>query len=268
MDADITVLIPHFNDLMGLEKAIKTISFSGTIFVLIIDDGSEFQQKPNKEWAKNWETLIGHHIKVVSLPVNRGIEEALNVGLHIIMTNYSTKYIARMDCGDENFPYRFEQQFSFLEENTNIALLGSAVEVWQDGQHIYNVDLPTDQRLIERKMYLNNCFIHPAIMIRTQAIESIGLYPTSFPAAEDYAYFFKFVKRYPTANLSDRLVKIEKTPGGISQIRRKQQLLSRIRVIIENFNWSFFALWGLLRTLILLSLPTTWVENMKKTVWK
>ena len=111
-------------------------------------------------------------------------------------------------------------------------------------------------------------FVHPAVMFRTEMINLYGVYPTDYKSAEDYAYFFKFVKNHDVANIDDFLVQIEINPKGISLTKRKQQVANRIRVIRNNFYFGFYPVYGLFRSVILYIMPTGLLLFLKKILFR
>jgi glycosyltransferase involved in cell wall biosynthesis len=262
---DICILIPHYNALAGLEKSLSSITDIEPVDVLIVDDGSKV--KPDEKELKNKFPKI-NNIKVLLNDRNRGIEYVLNDGLKYIMEN-NYKYVARLDCGDICHPERFKIQKEFLENNPEIYLVGSWVEFMDLNENIlFKFTPPTTHEEIKKKMYINNMFIHPSVMFRTKAIKKIGFYPTNKKNAEDYAYFFKFVKNFKTANIDKFLLKCEVNPKGLSLSKRKLQLKSRIKVILDNFEPSLWCIYGLLRNLIIYFMPYPLIEVLKKGIFK
>jgi len=162
-------------------------------------------------------------------------------------------------------PDRVNKQVEYLENNVDVQLLGTWAEAIDPvGMPLYQLHLPTDHDQIAKMMYLNNMFIHPTVMFRTSALDVIKEYPYEYPAAEDYAFFFKFVKQFKTANLSEVLVQFEVNPTkGISSTKRKEQLLSRIKIIKENFKISYYPILGIARALALLCIPRKYIEILK-----
>lgn len=262
---DICILIPHYNSLEDLKKSLASISDVEIVDVLIVDDGSEI--KPNEKELKNEFSQI-NNIKVILNEKNRGIESVLNDGLKYILEK-DYKYIARLDCGDICYPERFKIQKEFLEKNFQIYLVGSWVEfVDLKGNVVFKFTPPTKHSEIKKKMCINNMFIHPSVMFRVEAVKKIGFYPTNRKNAEDYAYFFKFVKNFKTANIDKFLLKYEVNPQGLSLSKRKLQLKSRIKVILDNFEPSLWCIYGLLRNLIIYFMPYPLIEVLKKGIFK
>lgn len=262
--ADIAILIPHYNNYYGLKKSLASITNFEPVDAIIVDDGSI--QKPELSELKRLYKQF-NDIFIVLLSENKGIEHALNEGLRFIISKNSYKYIARLDCGDTCHPKRFYIQKLFLEQNPEICLVGSWVSfIDLEGKECFTVRPPLKHRQIIKKMFLNNVFIHPSIMLRIDVINHIGNYPINYKYAEDYAYFFKIVKRYQTANINEILVQCESNPQGISESKRRIQLHSRLRIIIENFKWSYYPIVGLIRNLIIYCLPYSLIKRMKRAI--
>ncbi|RMA93304.1 glycosyltransferase [Hydrogenothermus marinus] len=263
MKADIAVLIPHYNALDSLEKSLNSISNIEPVDVIIVDDGSK--EKPDEQVLKRKFSHI-NEIKILYLRNNMGIEHALNKGVEYILEN-NYKYIARLDCGDICYPERFKIQKEFLEKNPDIKLVGSWVSFidMKTNKELFQFKPPVKHENIKKKMFINNQFIHPSVMFKTEIIKEIGFYPTNRKNAEDYAYFFNIVKNYKVANIPKILLKYEINPQGLSISKRKIQLKNRIKVILDNFDFSFYAFYGLLRNIFIYFLPYSFIEKLK--IW-
>ncbi len=254
------VLIPHYNNPEGLYESLS--SLTENVDAVVVDDGSTVKFKE----VQAYEKYTGKgNLYFIQLRKNLGIESALNKGLEFILQRGSYEYVARLDCGDRNVNDRIRRQESFLDKNSDIYLIGSYVRFYDvKGKFLYNVKPPTEHKKIKKKMFLNCMFIHPSVMFRVAAVKNIGLYPKDYKAAEDYAYFFKFVKEYKTANIPEYLVDIEANPSGISVNKRKVQVANRIRLEWKYFYVGFYPLYGLLRSVVLYILPIKLISEIKK----
>jgi glycosyltransferase involved in cell wall biosynthesis len=259
------VLIPHYNNPEGLYNSVRSLSESSNIDLLVVDDGSNstFQD----EVVKNLFKANGNCI-FIRFEKNKGIEEALNEGLkYAIQHNYT--YVARLDCGDLCAINRFDLQENFLDTHIDHAIVGSAVKVFSMDHKIeYYIRHPLNHEEIIKKLYLNSMLVHPSIMIRVACLNQIGLYPTNYKAAEEYAFFFKTIKHFKLANLKEELIAYELNPNGISALLRKRQVLSRIKIIWDNFYFGFYPIYGLIRNCILYFMPYTLLNSIKKYVLK
>ena len=261
--ADIVVLIPHYNAFDSLIKSIKSIDDVINIDLVIVDDGSDQPLKKD-----DFDFFKYGKVKSINLKKNQGIENALNSGLKEIVKNKYT-FTARLDCGDTCLKNRFSKQVDFLKENPEIQLIGSSVNIVdENGRFLYELNNPKDHEKIRKKMFLNTMFVHPSVCFRTSIIDEIGCYPVNYPAAEDYALFFKIVSSFKTANLPEVLLNYELNQKSISSTKRKTQVKSRVRVILDNFYFGFYPIYGLIRNLLLLLVSRNVTTVLKKAIYK
>lgn len=259
------ILLPHFNSPEGLYKTVRSIASTESVDLLVVDDGSTNKFNP--------ERLISSYfakgdVKTLFLPENRGIQGALNEGLRFIIKK-GYKYVARLDTNDLVLGNRFGIQESYLENNPDIALIGSYAHfVDEEGDPLFDVCHPVSYERIKNKMYVNSTFVHPAITFRTSMIQEVGLYPEDYHAAEDYALFFKVIKKYKCENLPEFLMQCEVSKHGISGIKRRQQLNNRLKLIRENFSFGYWPIYGLLRNSILYMIPRGVLTFIKKQINK
>jgi hypothetical protein len=244
----IIVLIPHYNSVSDLLLSIKSINESFSVDLLIVDDGS-------KKHIPNLNTLEKNYsngrVFLEILPENMGIEYALNKGLELI-ENMQYEYIGRLDCGDTCVKNRFKKQVSYLDKNNNTYLLGTWANITNKSyEKLYVLKHPTRYDQIKRKMFTNSMFVHPSVVFRSSLLNEVGYYPTKYKAAEDYAYFFEIIKKYKSENLGEPLLNYVLDEKSISTTKRKLQVKSRIRIIIKNFEFGFYPVYGLLRNIML-----------------
>jgi glycosyltransferase involved in cell wall biosynthesis len=261
----ICVLIPYYNSLSDLYASVTSIGEHEKVDVLIVDDGSEM--KIDRSRLK--EIFRGEgQINVFEYLPNKGIEVALNTGLKLI-SEEGYEFIARLDCGDTVAADRFSKQLALLERDSKLHLIGTGCRVVDENdKFLYNIIPPASSSVIEKRMYLNVMFIHPSVMFRTAVIKDVGYYPTAYKAAEDYAFFFRIIKRHASSNLQEILTTIKiNGANSISKKNRNAQIRSRIKVIRENFYFGYYPIMGLLRNLILLAAPVKLILSIKKRVW-
>ncbi len=260
MPRPIALLIPVYNDPEGLANSLRHLPPEVPLDVVVVDDGSDPPLEPPA-------VPEPHHLFLLRLSENRGITEALNHGVAWVLER-SYPYLARLDAGDLALPGRFLRQLAFLETRPHHALVGGQVEfVDESGRLLYRERFPEDYANLYRQMHLRNCFIHPAVMMRTSVLGELGAYHPGFPAAEDYELFFRIVRKYPAANLPETVVRVRVSPKGISARHRRRQLLTRFLVQLRYFDprlWESYA--GVLATLGLLVLPSELIRAWKRWV--
>jgi len=262
--SEIILLIPHYNNISSLKESLMSIDESFTVDILIIDDGSLI--KPD---LYELEAVYSNgRIIIEYFSDNQGIEKALNFGLAKI--KHSTyRYIGRLDCGDFCRKDKFKKQIEVLDHNPDIALLGSwANIVDQDLNLLYVLKHPTENEIIKKKMYLNSTFVHPTIVFRRTILNEIGLYPENYKYAEDYAFFFKIMRRYRVGNYPEALLDYVVSENSISTQKRKYQVKSRIRVILDNFYFGYYPIYGFFRNIMLLFMSRETTTYLKKITYK
>lgn len=264
---EIALLVPYFNQRSALEASLGTIRFHGSMLVVIVDDGSPQEARLDQQWIETISKSINVPLHVLRRNVNGGIEYALNDGLKFILHETECKYIARLDCGDLNMPERFERQYGVMESDERLTLVGTWATISEGSRVRYVLRPPASHQRIKTRMLSGNCFVHPSVMFRATAVRKVGYYPLNYPAAEDYAYFFSFVRNHQTANIPEVLLSKSYSKHSLSFERRRRQLRSRLKVILHNFRLHPCALWGLFRTSLFLVVPTGVVEAAKEIIY-
>lgn len=249
----VVCLISHYNHPAGLAKSLASIGPDEACDVLVVDDGSV--RRPLDQAAARAAFRAQGDLEFLPLTPNRGFERALNAGLERIVER-GWELVARLDQADQNVPDRFARQTAFLDAHPEVMLVGGAARcVDLAGVEQFVLRPPTDAAAIRREMRFNSTFIHPSVMFRAAALRETGFYPLDAPSAEDYAFFWNFVSRFPTANLPDVLIRYELDPGGLTLSRRGQQLRSRLSVQWRHREAGLASALGIARTLALLAVP-------------
>ena len=261
MQSSIIIIIPHYNDLIGLHNTISSIDEDIDLDIIIIDDGSI-----NKPDYKSIE--IKHTVFLEFLDKNSGIETALNLGLDFSLKK-DYKLIGRLDCGDLCHKNKFTKQVKYLNKNQDVMLLGCWARVL-DEKHIFKFYLkhPVNYKKIKTGMYLNSMFVHPSVVFRSEIISTTGKYPLNRKAAEDYAFFFKVVNYYKSENYPEILLDYIISTKSISVKNRKKQVYNRIRVLLDNFYFGPLPVYGILRNIILMLIPVKIITFLKSKLYK
>jgi hypothetical protein len=149
-------------------------------------------------------------------------------------------------------------------------LVGSHVIVKDTaGKFLFNIDVPTESKKIKKRMFVSSStVIHPSIMFRAEIVKFIGNYPNEYDAAEDYAFYFKVLKAFTISNMNLYLLEKELNPQSISIKKRKVQAYSRVKIILDNFYFGFYPIYGLTRNSILFLMPNGLLKQIKKLILK
>jgi glycosyltransferase involved in cell wall biosynthesis len=259
------VLIPHYNDPEGLRISIESIDEEFLVDVFVIDDGSSIKPK-EEELIKSYKNgkLFFYY-----LDENKGLSCALNVGIDFAINN-NYEFTGRLDCRDSFIKNKCKKQLSFLESHTNIKLLGTwAKMVDERNNELFILKHPEKHSKIKKNMYLNNMFVHPSVIIRTDVFSEVGVYNMKYTkAAQDYDLFFRIVKKFETANYPEALLIYEMSLNSISSKWRKLQVKNRISIIWDNFYFGFYPIYGIVRSFFLYYLSRETTTKLKSIIKK
>ncbi|MBK1617418.1 hypothetical protein CKO42_02890 [Lamprobacter modestohalophilus] len=160
-------------------------------------------------------------IRIIINEKNIGLTESLNKGIAIARGDF----IARMDADDISLPSRFEKQVKFLQDKPHIAALG----VWKElidesGRCFFQEKLPTDPEIIHYALLIGNCFTHPSMMFRREAVIKVGCYQNrAGKYAQDYDLWLRLSHSYDLANLSEFLIQYRVHSGQASTKKLRVQ---------------------------------------------
>lgn len=130
------------------------------------------------------------------------ITNALNQGCRIAQG----KYIARMDSDDLSFPNRLQCQVRHLEEHPNIGVVGTWIGALREGGTSYStLRAPTNPDLISWSLIFGNPVNHPTVMMRRDAIMSVGCYRER-GGVEDYDLWARMALVSAISNLPKTLL--------------------------------------------------------------
>lgn len=159
----------------------------------------------------------GSRLEVVRLPENKGLGEALRIG----MAYCRHELVARMDSDDLSLPDRCEKQLAVLTGANAPDIVSGTVEEFTD-----DPDAPVSRRVVpltheEIVAYSKRrCpFNHPAVMFKKQAVLDAGSYSGEYLFNEDYDLWMRMIADgAKTANLADVLLK-QRSPAEQMQRR-------------------------------------------------
>ncbi|MFV0294113.1 MAG: glycosyltransferase [Paracoccus sp. (in: a-proteobacteria)] len=260
---DICVLLPVFRDQKGLTETLETLAKDSFPFdIVAVDDGSPEPVQVNPQYGS-------HKVTLRRLGRNQGIEYALNAGIEAIFER-GYPYIARLDCGDIPLPGRFEKQLAFMQANPNTGIVGTWARCVNDsGDYLFTLRFPTKPEDMQRRQRYVPALLHPTIMIRSEAMREVGLYSDRYKTAEDYELFMRMSRHFRIANIPEVLTQYIVSETGTTAARRKHNLVSRLRIQRDNFDWTDpHAYLGIARTVIFMAIPFNWLTAIKKKTWR
>ena len=218
MKPKISVIMSVYNSEKFLNESIQSIlnqTFKDFEFIIIDDCSTDNSLKIIKRYAD-----LDDRIKLINNNKNIGLTKSLNKEIKIAQG----KYIARQDADDISLPERFKKQFTFLEENENVFLLGSgSISINEKGikRGIFKPLIFFEK--IAKTLPYKNCIHHPSVMFRNL---KEYLYREKFFYSQDYDLYLRLLsnnKRF--ANIKEPLIKYRINPNAISWTKKAKQKL-------------------------------------------
>ncbi len=252
--ARVTVLMPVYNGELYLRLALDSV-LSQTFAdfeLLVIDDGStDSTPAILSEYAARDARL-----RVIRKTPNAGLVAALNQGLDLA----TGEYIARMDADDICFPERLAKQVAYLDEHPQVGLLGlKYIHIDQAGENVYQGEPmppapePGTAGYITWKLLWMTSIQHPGALLRRAVVTQHHLrYDAAYFTAEDYDLWTRFRRHGLVERLPDALLYYRVHSGGISLLKREQQLRTHFAIVrrelhrltgqlpAENDGWLLF----------------------------
>jgi glycosyltransferase EpsE len=197
----ISVIMGVFNGSNRVNRAIESIlNQTYKDFELIICDDGSTDNSVNiiEEYAIQDKRII-----LIKNPYNMKLSVSLNNCLNVAQG----EYIARMDDDDISHIDRFEKQVRFLDAHPEYSIVGTSRNMF-DINGVWGSDIQNGERS-KLDIYLGKNFVHPSVMMRKNAVTSVGGYSTNpeIGRTEDYDLWCKLYERgYKGYNLSDILL--------------------------------------------------------------
>ncbi|HEX7682863.1 MAG TPA: glycosyltransferase [Trinickia sp.] len=257
---DVAVLMPAYNGQPDVERTLASFAESAPVHVLIVDDGST---PPIVA-----PTLPHLDIEILRMPQNGGIERALQAGIEALAER-GYRYAARIDAGDLAAPGRLAKQRAYLEAHPNVAGLGMWTQVVsRNGAPLFMLRTPEQPDAVRRLRFFRASLVHPAMMLRVDAVRAVGNYRVAYRAAEDLDLFLRLMERYDCANLPELGLYYELNEGGISATKRRRQIVSTLKLQWRYFDAANVYDWlGLAKNLLHLVTPYSALRTMKRTLF-
>ena len=176
----------------------------------------------------NWSKKLKDKLKLINLPINVGLGQALNEGLK----HCSNNWVFRMDTDDLSVNNRFEKQIHFIKNNPNISLLSGQIKEFDGNPEkiISTRAVPLSHKDILQYALFRSPFNHASIAMKKDIILAEGGYKHHL-LMEDYNLWLRILsKNYEVANLPDTLlyVRADAMHGrrrGLLYIKSEWQLL-------------------------------------------
>lgn len=219
----VSVLLPVRNGREFIRESIESIirQSVGNWELIIIDNGST---DDTKEVCRSFRD---ERIVMTDNPGSATIAHALNWGLDLSKGSL----IARLDADDIAKPQRLERQIEFLENNLEVGIVGTWMELFGDRRLIWKY--PVSNLDIQLNMFFSSPFGHPSVMYRKDWQEgSTGYYDPAFDLAEDYELWTRISRSWKCANIPEPLTlyRAHSSQSTRKHAEARKKCVSKIRV--------------------------------------
>lgn len=173
---EVTVLMPVYNAEACIREAVESIlaqTFHDFECLLINDGSTDSTPAILEEYAHaDSRVRIEHNVE------NLKIAKTLNKGIALAQA----PLVARMDSDDVSLPERLELQVSFMRANPDVAVCGTALQVY--GSDVVLIP-PLENGAIRAGLFFESCLYHPSVIYKKSVVHSLGYQDHAVPA-EDY----------------------------------------------------------------------------------
>lgn len=227
----VSVMIPVYNGERYIRAAVESIlnQTFADFELIIVDDGSS---DGTASILAGPPISTDSRVRVIRHKTNRGLSCAHNTSLEAAKGDL----IARMDGDDIAYPDRLEQQVRYMREHPECVLLGSAVDVLcPAGLKLFTKHLPCDHETITRRFWSGDsqAVMHPAAMMRREAMQRVGGYREEFASVEDIDLYLRLLPHGCVANLPEPLLGYRQHPESTNSRKYDTQVQLMAEMIAE-----------------------------------
>jgi O-antigen biosynthesis protein len=183
--------------------------------LIIVDDGCSDSTPQLLDSIQDARVRIIHQ-------QNTGLTIALNTAAAMARA----EYLARIDAGDTCHKQRFEKQIQFLDNNPEVACLGTAAIMVDENQHeIGKSNVITNPEAVKNGLLKMNLLAHGSVMMRKSSFDEVGGYRSAFKYAQDYDLWLRISEKFKISNLAEHLYQwaIDEQSISISKYAIQQQ---------------------------------------------
>lgn len=175
----VTIAIPIYNAEEYLAFAIQSVinqTYKDWVLLLMCDGSTDRSTAIANEFAKK-----DSRIKVVDDGINRGLIYRLNQSVQMT----TSKYYARMDADDIMYITRIEEQVRYMEEHTDVDVLGASMMIIDNKNNILDSEYKVGEFVK---------FIHPTVMGKASWFKA-NSYSDWALRAEDFELWHRTVSK-------------------------------------------------------------------------
>lgn len=257
----VSVILACYNTARYIGPAVKSVLAQtfGDFELILLDDGSTDRSTE----ICNQLAAEDSRIRLISRP-NKGLTRTLNEGISLA----AAPLIARMDADDLSLPTRFEKQVAYLNAHTECVCVGSRVTLIDPYDSPISVtDHKLDHDAIEADLLkgIGWAIVHPAAMMRTDAVRRVGGYREQFKTSQDLDLWLRLAEIGKLANLQEPLVRYRQHFESVANTKHEEQWRVKAQIIGDAYDRRGMARpaeWPFNKRV-----PLPMVEQLKRWTW-
>lgn len=190
-DVYVSAVVPCYNNAAFVGEAVQSLlqQSRSPNEIIIVDDGSTDGSQEMLQELEQSNKII----KVFYNDRNRGIPYTRN--RLIAELHPDSKYMVILDADDVAHPDRIKEQVSFLEDNSEYGLVGSAITVINDVGEVIGVrEYPSAHNAIVRTALHFNPIAQSAVTIPTAVLRQVGVYDLKLRRVQDYDLWLRIMR--------------------------------------------------------------------------
>lgn len=233
----VSVIMPCYNREKYVVESIESIlnqTYTNFEFIIIDDCSTDKTFEVVKEYAEKDKRI---------LPFRNDKNYCYVYSLNKALKIAKGKYIARMDDDDISLPERLKKQVDFLENNEDIAVLGTFIEIFDNENNRYKSwIIESDNEVLKILMTFFNPICHPSVMIRKDFLEKYNItYSKKHEYSEDYIMWKTIIENNgKISNIPEILLKYRRHYNRVSEdislLTVQRQIANDIRMdLLSNY---------------------------------
>jgi glycosyltransferase involved in cell wall biosynthesis len=204
------------DSLLYFKEAMKSLYSQTQIVDIYVQQDGKISEELRTYLLK--EKQVGNIAYLGEREKNKGLAFSLNELLLIVLDS-DYEYLARMDADDISISERIALQYTFMEENRDIDVLGGYIEEFSnDGSYHKIVQYPLKHDEMYQFFAKRVPLAHVTAFFRRNFFEKAGFYPVESPTNEDTLLWMRgFKNGCRFANIPEVLVKVRVSSAFFSR---------------------------------------------------
>lgn len=196
----ISIILPTYNgNKFWIAQAIDSVlqqTYSNRELIIVDDGSTNNIQKDLLRYSNE-----NPKIQYIYNEKNLGLTKTLNKAIAIAQW----KYIAKIDDDDYRISKdKLEKQMNAFNCNSKLWVCWTrSIHIYEDDQKQEFWDMPLDDRAIREIMLYNCPFNHSSVLIKKEALESVGWYDPQYEGIEDRELRMRIWIKYQLMNLEE-----------------------------------------------------------------